>query len=149
MSLQYDGKADLWSLGTIVFQCLTGKAPFQVCRASVPDIRFSGIYRIRIYPSQYLRLPIFVNSYQCLTWKAPFQVKRWMSGRISSFLAIVLNQNFWIYISYSSKTPYFSIDIFLYKYILMCQRKGSPLGAQRIHTGYPVYGYFIKPDILM
>ncbi|CAH0563500.1 unnamed protein product [Brassicogethes aeneus] len=29
MSLQYDAKADLWSLGTIVFQCLIGKAPFQ------------------------------------------------------------------------------------------------------------------------
>ncbi|KAJ2949171.1 hypothetical protein O0L34_g6112 [Tuta absoluta] len=29
MSLKYDAKADLWSLGTIIYQCLTGKAPFQ------------------------------------------------------------------------------------------------------------------------
>lgn len=29
MSLQYDAKADLWSIGTIVFQCLTGSAPFK------------------------------------------------------------------------------------------------------------------------
>ncbi|XP_076845133.1 serine/threonine-protein kinase ULK1a isoform X2 [Brachyhypopomus gauderio] len=29
MSQNYDAKADLWSVGTIVFQCLTGQAPFQ------------------------------------------------------------------------------------------------------------------------
>ncbi|XP_071946463.1 serine/threonine-protein kinase ULK2-like isoform X2 [Antedon mediterranea] len=34
MSQQYDGKADLWSIGTIIYQCLTGKAPFQ---ASTPQ----------------------------------------------------------------------------------------------------------------
>ncbi|XP_062855456.1 serine/threonine-protein kinase ULK1a [Trichomycterus rosablanca] len=34
MSQSYDAKADLWSVGTIIFQCLTGKAPFQ---ASTPQ----------------------------------------------------------------------------------------------------------------
>ncbi|XP_046904231.1 serine/threonine-protein kinase ULK1a isoform X2 [Hypomesus transpacificus] len=29
MSQNYDAKADLWSIGTIIYQCLTGKAPFQ------------------------------------------------------------------------------------------------------------------------
>ncbi|XP_062501439.1 serine/threonine-protein kinase ULK2-like isoform X2 [Corticium candelabrum] len=28
MSKQYDAKCDLWSIGTIIYQCLTGKAPF-------------------------------------------------------------------------------------------------------------------------
>ncbi|XP_041644167.1 serine/threonine-protein kinase ULK1a [Cheilinus undulatus] len=37
MSQTYDAKADLWSIGTIVYQCLTGKAPFH---ASTPqDLR--------------------------------------------------------------------------------------------------------------
>ena len=39
MSKAYDAKADLWSLGTIIYQCLTGKAPFQVT--------FLNIFRAR------------------------------------------------------------------------------------------------------
>ncbi|XP_040898975.1 serine/threonine-protein kinase ULK1a isoform X2 [Toxotes jaculatrix] len=34
MSQNYDAKADLWSIGTILYQCLTGKAPFH---ASTPQ----------------------------------------------------------------------------------------------------------------
>ncbi|XP_048199123.1 serine/threonine-protein kinase ULK1 isoform X2 [Perognathus longimembris pacificus] len=37
MSQHYDGKADLWSIGTIIYQCLTGKAPFQA--SSPQDLR--------------------------------------------------------------------------------------------------------------
>ncbi|XP_012934995.1 serine/threonine-protein kinase unc-51 [Aplysia californica] len=29
MSVKYTAKADLWSIGTILYQCLTGRAPFQ------------------------------------------------------------------------------------------------------------------------
>ena len=43
MSLQYDAKADLWSLGTIVFQCLTGKAPFQ---AQTPQVTFRHLLKV-------------------------------------------------------------------------------------------------------
>ena len=35
MSQQYDAKADLWSIGTIMYQCLTGRAPFQATSPQV------------------------------------------------------------------------------------------------------------------
>ena len=39
MSEGYDAKADLWSVGTIVYQCLTSKVPFQVPLNICHDIK--------------------------------------------------------------------------------------------------------------
>ncbi|XP_060893628.1 serine/threonine-protein kinase ULK1a [Labrus mixtus] len=49
MSQTYDAKADLWSIGTIVYQCLTGKAPFH---ASTPqELRFFYESNMTLLPS--------------------------------------------------------------------------------------------------
>uniref|UniRef100_A0A8C3IKT7 non-specific serine/threonine protein kinase n=1 Tax=Chrysemys picta bellii TaxID=8478 RepID=A0A8C3IKT7_CHRPI len=40
MSQHYDAKADLWSIGTIIYQCLTGKAPFQVSGSMAINFNF-------------------------------------------------------------------------------------------------------------
>ncbi|KAM3616099.1 uncharacterized protein V6R79_012324 [Siganus canaliculatus] len=37
MSQNYDAKADLWSIGTVIYQCLVGKPPFQA--SSPQDLR--------------------------------------------------------------------------------------------------------------
>ena len=46
MSQQYDAKADLWSIGTIMYQCLTGRAPFQATSPQVINLQMSSSYRM-------------------------------------------------------------------------------------------------------
>ena len=48
MSQKYDSKADLWSVGTIMFQCLTGKAPF--IAQSPPELRLFYEKHLNIRP---------------------------------------------------------------------------------------------------
>lgn len=66
MSLQYDAKADLWSLGTIVFQCLTGKAPFQ---ANTPQALKQFYEKNANLAPKYVNCRLYISKlkYQCLS----------------------------------------------------------------------------------
>lgn len=65
MSQHYDGKADLWSIGTIVYQCLTGKAPFQV---SEPRVRRGLAAAWHPAPDAWLRVPQPSLTSQVVSW---------------------------------------------------------------------------------
>lgn len=55
MSQHYDAKADLWSIGTIIYQCLTGKAPFQVSCLDLMFMTLSCFYLLS-FPSNLVTL---------------------------------------------------------------------------------------------
>lgn len=46
MSLKYGAKADLWSIGTIMYLCLTGKAPFSAATPQALKQYYEGSYLI-------------------------------------------------------------------------------------------------------
>lgn len=56
MSQHYDAKADLWSIGTIIYQCLTGKAPFQVSCLVLMFMTLSCFFNLLFFPANLVTL---------------------------------------------------------------------------------------------
>uniref|UniRef100_A0A8D0F775 non-specific serine/threonine protein kinase n=1 Tax=Strix occidentalis caurina TaxID=311401 RepID=A0A8D0F775_STROC len=69
MSQHYDAKADLWSIGTVIYQCLVGKPPFQA--NSPQDLRMFyeknrnliPRYVTMAFPVTYISCPVPVPTY--------------------------------------------------------------------------------------
>uniref|UniRef100_A0A8C0JE38 non-specific serine/threonine protein kinase n=1 Tax=Chelonoidis abingdonii TaxID=106734 RepID=A0A8C0JE38_CHEAB len=60
MSQHYDAKADLWSIGTVIYQCLVGKPPFQA--NSPQDLRMFYEKNRNLIPSIYKLNPVVRKS---------------------------------------------------------------------------------------
>uniref|UniRef100_A0A8C9DTV0 non-specific serine/threonine protein kinase n=1 Tax=Prolemur simus TaxID=1328070 RepID=A0A8C9DTV0_PROSS len=72
MSQHYDAKADLWSIGTVIYQCLVGKPPFQA--NSPQDLRMFYEKNRSLMPRYVFRLhwiPLFVNTVSSSAFPPP------------------------------------------------------------------------------
>ena len=100
MSLQYDAKADLWSIGTIVFQCLKGKAPFQ---AQTPQ-QLKHFYEkhAELKPKYVEGYNYYFNFRNCCDWMS--KIMRWY---FCSFSKDVIRNN----LNFQNGSSYCSNDI--------------------------------------
>lgn len=64
MCQKYDAVADIWSMGIIVYQCLTGKAPFY---ANTPEA-LKNIYEKTVCLRPKLVLFVFFNLVGLVWW---------------------------------------------------------------------------------